>query len=498
MNFPSKKTHIRFLCLTLVLTLIAGTFSGCLGGGKDPTEPQGEPPLNLVESKPTESTEPSTAPEDPTEETTDEEIAYVKVQTNVLQIPSSKANVIGYLDPGDQVTVMQREPVNGVEWALLREGWVPAENLTTEKPSDTDPDATEPPEETKPEEDDDKTTTGTKGTITASELNIRKEASGTAAKVGAYKKGDTVTILETKNGWGRTDKGWISMQYVKTGTTTNNNTTATGTKGTVTASELNIRKEASGTSTKVGSYKKGDTVTILETKNGWGRTDKGWISMQYVNTGDKTNNQTETGTGTATNIKAVVTANELNIRSQASTNGERKGAYTYGDRITILETKDGWGRTDKGWVSLTYVYQDGTTGKGACKGLVTGDTLNVRSGPGAGYDKVDSLKSMDRVNVLHTIKIGNDTWGCIKGGWISMAYVYVDGTTAEGAGTGTVTGDQVNIRTGPGTTYGSAGSLNSGDKIKIYAQFKVGDMTWGCTDKGWVSMKYVDFADKEG
>ena len=37
--------------------------------------------------------------------------------------------------------------------------------------------------------------------------------------VGSYKRGQTVTILEqTRVGvtlWGRTDKGWICMDYVK-------------------------------------------------------------------------------------------------------------------------------------------------------------------------------------------------------------------------------------------------------------------------------------------
>ena len=47
------------------------------------------------------------------------------------------------------------------------------------------------------------------------ELNIRKEPSTSAESIGKYVKGDKVTILETKDGWGRTDKGWISMDYVK-------------------------------------------------------------------------------------------------------------------------------------------------------------------------------------------------------------------------------------------------------------------------------------------
>ena len=55
------------------------------------------------------------------------------------------------------------------------------------------------------------------GEITAEPaLNIREKPKASSAVVGNYPSGETVTILETKNGWGRTDKGWIHMDYVTT------------------------------------------------------------------------------------------------------------------------------------------------------------------------------------------------------------------------------------------------------------------------------------------
>ena len=50
----------------------------------------------------------------------------------------------------------------------------------------------------------------------------------------------------------------------------------------VTASALNVRKTASASGAKVGSYKKGTTVTIKAVKNGWGQTSKGWIKLSYT------------------------------------------------------------------------------------------------------------------------------------------------------------------------------------------------------------------------
>ena len=265
---------------------------------------------------------------------------------------------------------------------------------------------------------------------------------------------------------------------------------------------MNIRKTPSKTADSVGKYVKGNQITILETNNGWGRTDKGWVSLNYVsfggntgantntgNTGNTTTNNTTTTTG---GTKGVVTATQLNIRESAATTANRAGSYSYGDRITILETSNGWGRTDKGWVSLNYVYQDGTTGTNTAKGIVTGTTLNVRSGPGINYNSVANYSNLTRVNILEQIKVGGTTWGCTKDGWISLDYVYIDGTTGEGAGTGTVSGSNVNIRSGPGTGYNIVGSYNRGDTVEIYAQFTFGNTKWGCTNKGWVSMDYVE------
>lgn len=441
MNCPWKKNRTRILALTCSLTLLASLLAGCKFGKPDPTEgSQPTPNLNIVESKPEEN---ATTPTETTAPVSDKNTAVVTQQLNVLSTPSEEGNVIGYLDAGTVVEILQEETVHGVQWGLIRQGWIAMEfvekNYTSDNNGETSNEETKPeetqPEETQPEKEPEKET-NTKGVITASELNIRKEANTTSKVVGNYIKGDVVTILETKDGWGRTNKGWIKMQYVNT------------------------------------------SADAADNKD--------------TNKDDNKDDNKDTNTN---GTKGVVTVNELNIRKEPSTNGDRVGSYKHGDRITILETKNGWGRTDKGWISLQYIYQDGTSGTNSCKGVITGNQLNVRSGPGTDYDRVNTLNYGKRVTVLERIKIGNTTWGCIDGGWISMEYVYVDGTTGEGSGTGTVTGDGVNIRSGPGTDFGAVGSLNKGNTVKIHAQLKIGDMIWGCTDKGWVSMKYVDMND---
>lgn len=122
------------------------------------------------------------------------------------------------------------------------------------------------------------------GEITcADRLNIREKPDLLSAVVGNYYNGAIVTILETKDGWGRTDMGWISMDYV---TTIDDTTLDDPAESAPVPNKLNIRKEPDASSAVVGQYSNGTTITILETKDRWGRTDQGWIHMDYVTTVD--------------------------------------------------------------------------------------------------------------------------------------------------------------------------------------------------------------------
>ena len=445
MIYPFSQTNsrkvMRFVSATAAAFLCATMFTGCFKKDAGPsTDPSSGP--NLVDSATTEATSaPTEATTVATTEAPKENVAVVKEKVNTYSSPSLESNILQTLDAGDEVTVNRVEimPITGLTWAYIPlKGWVQTDYLDM-----------------------------TNVTIQGSNSTPAGSGSTTATTAPA----------------------------ATTPTTGGNTPTPSGKSGTVTASELRIRQSAASTAAVVGSYKKGDKVTVLETSNGWGRTDKGWISLNYVSFGTTTGTTAGTTTGTTTTTggtKGVVTATQLNIRESAATTAAQKGSYSYGDRITILETSNGWGRTDKGWVSLNYVYQDGTTGTKTAKGLVTGTTLNVRSGPGTKYDSVKSYGNLTRVNILEQIKIGNTTWGCTKDGWISLDYVYIDGTTGDGAGTGTVSGSNVNIRSGPGTNYDVVGSYSQGDSVEIYAQFTINNTVWGCTNKGWVSMDYVE------
>ncbi len=427
-SFPDSLR--KLLVLTALLALLAALMCGC--ETKDPTD---ETVNNLPDTSESEApTKEPTAP--PTEEPTTppEDVIMGTVTTDNLNIrsnPSIDSTVITQLAVSTRVEIFERKTVNGVPWGRIEQGWINLNYVAIDGedniPDPTEPEATTPPVSDPDDQDEEPAAgSGTTGTITASELNIREGAGSSYDVVGKYKKGDKVTILETKNGWGRTSKGWISMNYVETsGSTGSAGSTSTTGTATITADALYIREGAGSSYDAVGKYHKGDKVTILETKNGWGKTDKGWIYLEYVSGYNGSTGSTSTS-GSASNFTGAGTVTTaLNIREGAGSSYDKVGEYAEGTKVTILEAKNGWGKTDKGWISLKYVKADSssssTTGKTGT-GTITASTLYIREGAGTSYDAVGSYKKGDTVTILET----KDGWGKTDKGWISLKYVDMD------------------------------------------------------------------------
>ena len=448
MNFSDHDNLRKPLSLLLATALTATLLSGCSlfkkdTSGTEDTTPQA-PGISLSDtSAPTETEAPTTE----ATEAVNENTATVTRQINIRSSPSTEATIVGTLDAGDKVEISRREEVTGINWAYIispEAGWIVMDYVEMDIPTQM------------PSGGDTSTPAG----------------SGTATEPTAGQT-DTLNI-----------------------------------KGVITVNNLNIRSEPDGN--VQGSYNKGDVVTILETKNGWGRTNKGWIKMDYVNTSgtsvdtpadtNNNNNNTTVSTGngsTTVQFRGIVTAGQLNIRASASKDSDSVGSYSYGARVEILEKSGDWGRTSKGWISLNYVYQDGTTGSNTAKGTVTaGGGLKIRSGPGKNYDSVGAYAEGDSVTVLEQFTYDGVTWGCTNKGWISMAYV---DTGSSGSGTSSGDGQKatvstesgLRVRSGAGTDYDVVGSLKYGTTVTILSQKTVDGTTWGEISTGWICMDYV-------
>lgn len=292
------------------------------------------------------------------------------VNCNSLRIRSDAGlsyPTVGSLDVGTRVEITQKKTANGMTWGKISNGWISLSYVKLDPESKPEP-PTEPAE--KPSSGSTQTNTEPNATVSSqTALNIRSGPGTSYARVGSYNPGTEICILEkqTANGvsWGRTDKGWVCMTYIKMNSASSGTagSTTEGITGTVTASALNVRASAGSSGRVVGYYYKGNVITITEQKQvsgmTWGKTEKGWVSMSYVQlnsngttTEPSVNEDDETITG-------IVTASALYIRRGAGTNNAIVGTYTKGTKVTILETvKVGnttWGRTENGWISMAYV-----------------------------------------------------------------------------------------------------------------------------------------------
>ena len=85
--------------------------------------------------------------------------------------------------------------------------------------------------------------------------------------------------IETHKNSTRKNKSWFLFYKVQK-TQERGNTVMS--KYKVTASVLNIRSGAGTNYSVVGTYIKNTEIEIIEQKNNWGKTNKGWICMSYV------------------------------------------------------------------------------------------------------------------------------------------------------------------------------------------------------------------------
>jgi peptidoglycan hydrolase-like amidase/uncharacterized protein YraI len=157
--------------------------------------------------------------------------------------------------------------------------------------------------------------------VTASTLNMRSGPATSSSVLKKLVRNAKITVISENSGWYYISyqgvNGYVSSAYVKlTGTidggdgdgNTDTSTpppTTTVQTGTVTASSLNLRSGPSTSTGIVGVLKKGATVTIQSSSNGWYLVSAsgkvGYVSAQYIKvTGATTITPTPTAPSTST------------------------------------------------------------------------------------------------------------------------------------------------------------------------------------------------------
>ncbi len=343
--------------------------------------------------------------------------------------------------------------------------------------------------------------------VADNETVIVYDSPATLKKIDVVERESTVTVVAEKivgsEKWIQLSTGgWVKL----CSSISNMPTILPATTVTITDDYVNIRKDPAATSTKLGTLKRGEKVTIVmvSSDGNWGYCSKGWIFLAYTSYDSTSGSAGTTLTGGTTGY--VTGAPKVNVRSGAGVGNALVTQLAEGTAITVYEqTKVGtasWGHIDQGWISMDYVKLNETTQTGS--NITTGSSavvsssvsLNVRSGPGTSYSKVATLAPGTSVVILRKETVGGVAWGLIDQGWINLNYVKTTASSNGGSGYGvggTVVNCStgVNIRSAAGTTNALVGVAALGSRVTVTERVMVNGFYWGHIDRGWVCMDYI-------
>ncbi len=255
-----------------------------------------------------------------------------------------------------------------------------------------------------------------------------------------------------------------------------------------TTAKLNVRKGPGTKYAKMGTLSKGAKVEVItKLPSGWYKIKYkgtyGYVLGKYVklNTPQQDEKVIATGKTTA----------QLNVRKGSSTKYAKIGSLSKGAKVEIVsKLSNGWYKIKYngtyGYVSGAYVKLDseqpkpGEDEKIIATGKTTVSSLNVRSGPSSNYSKLGILTKGTKVEVVERYSNG---WYKIKYkgsyGYVSGAYVSLDGSKGEVIATGKTTAG-LNVRSGAGTGYKKIGHLHKGTKVEIVTKLS----------NGWYKIKF--------
>lgn len=261
---------------------------------------------------------------------------------------------------------------------------------------------------------------------------------------------------------------------------------------------LNMRKSPEANAQVVGKILNNGACEILESLDGWYHVTsggiEGYVSSQYVLTGDKA---AELGRENA-KIRAVITADKLNIRKEPSTDADIVGQALVNERYEYTGTVDGWYQIPSGYVSADYSELRvclNEARKLDMKAMVLSlydnpgvsnvtNYLNIRDGAGESAKIIGKLPSYAGCEILET----QDGWHKIRSGkitgYVKSDYILTGDAAREAAMDhadlmAIVATDGLNARTEPSTDAKIWTQLSSNERYHVLSQ----------TD-GWVQIEF--------
>ena len=230
------------------------------------------------------------------------------------------------------------------------------------------------------------------GTVTADALRMRSQPNTTSSVLTMVYKGSKVEVLSGA------ENGWYKVRY-------------NGYEGYMSADWLNVVVTASS-----GSTSSGNTTADTPTSSAPAESSATQTPPEEPVTSIVGSTGTVTGAGL------------LNVRSGPNVECARIGVLQDGNKVTILEVLEGWykvsaGNGMVGYVSSKYISFNSDYQATTKEGMIINGPLNVRTGPGTGYDLITTFKTGTTVSIIASSNgwyrvSANGVTGYVHGGYV--------------------------------------------------------------------------------
>lgn len=351
------------------------------------------------------------------------------------------------------------------------------------------------------------------GAVTNTALNLRSEANTSSNIIVTMPKGAQVIVISTSNGWSKINYNgtvaYASSRYL----TAKDSVSGDFGNGEVTGNTVRMRSGASTSSSILCTLDKGAQIKVTGANGNWyaitynGKS--GYMSSDYI----KFTGKTETAPSTppasqGSGYAAQVIGTSVRLRKGPSTSDEVLCYCPKNAAVTVYSSENGWYKLSYngkvGYMSGDYVRitpkETYSTAKSAS---LNANGVNLRMGPST--DVFSSVKKIGKSDKLSVTGVYGDWYQVNVGGL--YGYVFADfvdiGTTSTTPNVdkmdnkvGTVTGNGVRVRSGPGTNYSIVAYYNKGVQLTVtgksgdWYQVKSGSLT------GYISASYITLSSQ--
>ena len=335
-----------------------------------------------------------------------------------------------------------------------------------------------------------------------SNLRVRSGASTSASVLGYITNNTSVSIVGVEGSWYKikynSGYGYVHKDYISVDGSSSDNTNNNASDGNNNSSEtvinktgyvynvssaLNVRSEASTSSTVLGTLYSGSSVNIIGESGSWYKikynSGYGYVHKDYIsvdgsssdntnnNASDGNNNSSETvinKTGYVYNVSSA-----LNVRSEASTSSTVLGTLYSGSSVNIIGESGSWYKITYN-SSTAYVHKDYITENKPSSGS---DNNSSTSNDSVSNGNSSSSEVMNEtgvvVNVSSNLRVRKEasSSSLVLGYLLNNQTVTIIGKEGNwykinfNGSTGYVSADYVKITTGTTNNGGSTGN-NSG------------------------------------